>query len=156
MWFRVPVLGIGILADQKFTADSLTSLGMSMQLDATKLDGDQVYDTVTHMLKTDSYREKAIEASTIIRSAGGASEGARLVERLAYIGVTDVFTPTSRKVPWWVSWQVDIFAALVGILVIAWKILQLCVNVAFGCASIQQSTKGTVGAPAGRPKKKSK
>jgi len=84
--------------------------------------------------------------STIVRTAGGAPEGARLVERVAAVGVTHLFSPTYSRLPGWMVMQLDVVMVLMIVVVmmvrVVWWLLKNLQKM-LGCC-LQSKTKAGV------------
>jgi len=143
-WAGVPVLAVPNMGDQIGLASQLVQRGMAESMDISNLDSAEFTKTIIHLLNSEKYTKNAKKMSELVRTSGGVMEATYHVERIALLGVTDLFVPERLNVSWFVRKQFDILLSFLVVAVLFWKLCSCCCGYCKCCRSCRLNKKEEV------------
>ena len=113
----LPMLAVPFFGDQPSNGLRLQDHGAAVKVDHKTVTGDELCRAIRHLVYNESVRANIDRLQQIYHlSTDGASRGADVVERAAYVGTQHLIPYRERKdVSWIIRYNVDVYAIGVGI-----------------------------------------
>ncbi len=120
IYYRVPVVAFPAMldSDQPRNAQIVQQLNVGRRLNRANLSFSHVADTVTAVATDASIRTSISHYAAVLQSQGGAGRAAHLIETAVTLGVDHLVLHTQPAV--------DVWAALLFVMVCVWWLLRRC------------------------------
>jgi len=101
LWHGIPTVCMGAYSDQHEDCFSLQRAGTGVALHKKEVTIQLFKDAVTNLLEHPEFRENAAQYGRILRTDGGPTRAAELIENLVFIGKSDHLIPYGVHMSWW-------------------------------------------------------